>query len=289
MPLVIAAVAPHGFPIIPALSDDAEGGMATRDAMRELGRRFAAARPDVVVIATPHGMRVAGAITIAEVARAAGALTWQGRTVDSNVPIDGDFTDAVAASAVAAGVPVALTGFAGNRRYQSSIPLDWGVITPAWFIGHDQNLPGSGDVLAPTPERDSGPPLVVVNPSRALPREANVAFGRAVATAAAATDRRIGFIASCDWGHCHAASGPYGFHEASARIDALVVDAVRRNDVRSLIDISDDDVQASAIDGLWQLLMLDGAVEGRRAVVDLLCYEAPTYYGLLTATWLLEG
>jgi len=288
MPLVIAAVAPHGFPIIPALSDDAEGAMATREAMLELGRRFAAARAEVVVIATPHGMRVAGAVTIAEVARGAGTLRWQGRKVEANLPVDDALTDAIAAAARDLAVPIALTGFAGNRRYQSSIPLDWGVITPAWFIGHDRNIPGSGDVLAPNPDHDSGPPLVIVNPSRALPRLANVEFGRAVAAAAAATDRRVGFIASCDWGHCHAESGPYGYHEASARIDAQVVDAVRRNDIRSLIDITDEDVQNSAIDGLWQLLMLDGAIEGRTSTVDLLCYEAPTYYGMLTAIWNLE-
>jgi aromatic ring-opening dioxygenase LigB subunit len=228
-------------------------------------------------------------VTLAEVARGAGTLHWEGRKVETNLPVDDGLTDAIAAAARDRNVPIALTGFAGNRRYQSSIPLDWGVITPAWFIGHDQNIPGSGDVLAPNPERDSGPPLVIVNPSRALPREANVEFGRAVAAAAAATGRQVGFIASCDWGHCHSESGPYGYHEASARVDAQVVDAVRRNDIRSLIGITDEDVQNSAIDGLWQLLMLDGAIEGRRATVDVLCYEAPTYYGMLTATWALEA
>ena len=28
MPIVIAAVAPHGFPLIPDISDDADGGLA---------------------------------------------------------------------------------------------------------------------------------------------------------------------------------------------------------------------------------------------------------------------
>ena len=39
MPLVFAAIAPHGFPLIPDLSDDAGGALATRAAMEELGRR----------------------------------------------------------------------------------------------------------------------------------------------------------------------------------------------------------------------------------------------------------
>src|SRR5438046_1496473 len=55
MPLVIGAVAPHRFPIIPDIIVDAEGALRTRDAMLELGRRFAAAQSDVVVISGPHG------------------------------------------------------------------------------------------------------------------------------------------------------------------------------------------------------------------------------------------
>ncbi|MDQ3467845.1 MAG: aromatic ring-opening dioxygenase subunit LigB, partial [Chloroflexota bacterium] len=67
MSFVFAAIAPHGFPIIPALSEDAEGGLATRNAMLELGKRCAAARPDVIVVAGPHGVRVDGAICLADV------------------------------------------------------------------------------------------------------------------------------------------------------------------------------------------------------------------------------
>ena len=72
MPLVIGAVAPHGFPVIPDVSDDAEGALKTRESMLEMGRRFAEAEPEVVFIATPHGFRVNGFISIADCARGAG-------------------------------------------------------------------------------------------------------------------------------------------------------------------------------------------------------------------------
>jgi aromatic ring-opening dioxygenase LigB subunit len=61
MPLVFAAIAPHGFPLIPDLSDDADGAIVTRAAMEELGRR-AAAEIESIVIAGPHGVCVDGAI-----------------------------------------------------------------------------------------------------------------------------------------------------------------------------------------------------------------------------------
>ncbi len=165
------------------------------------------------------------------------------------------------------------------------LPLDWGVLTPLWFLGHRRNMRGHGDVLAEPPAEDIGPPAAIVTPSRGLSRETLVDFGRAVARVAAADRRRIGFIASCDWGHAHASDGPYGFHLESARVDAEVVAAVNENDLMRLIHLDEGRAQDAAIDGLWQALMLAGAFEEIPMQVELLSYEAPTYYGMLVATW----
>ncbi len=283
--LVFAAVAPHGFPIIPELSEDAEGALATRAAMQELGRRCAAARPEVLVVATPHGVRVDGAICLANVARGAGTLRWHGRQVEMNVPVDGRLTDLIATTAREKGIPIALAGFAGNRRDQSVIPLDWGAITPLWFLGHDRNLVGHGDVLAPPPQEDSGPPVVIATPSRALPRAAMITFGEALAEAAARDGRRIAFVASCDWAHTHREDGPYGFHPDAAVVDQLVVAALRDSDPERLIDLPDEQVANAAIDGLWQTLMLAGAIRRVPMRGEVLCYEAPSYYGMIVAAF----
>lgn len=285
MPVVFAAIAPHGFPIIPDLSDDAEGALATRAAMQELGRRCAAARPETLVIAGPHGVRVEGAICLGDVARAAGILHWQDRAVEMNVPVDGPATDLIAAEATAAGVPIALAGFAGNRRSQSVLPLDWGVITPLWFLGHGRHLPGKGNVLADPPREDIGPPVVIVTPSRSLPRATMVEFGRAIARAFAAAERRVAFVASCDWAHTHRADGPYGFHPAAAEVDAEVVAAVREGDPGRLIGLDQRAVEDAAIDGLWQTLMLAGVLAEMPMRHEVLSYEAPTYYGMLVAAF----
>jgi aromatic ring-opening dioxygenase LigB subunit len=283
--LVFACVAPHGFPIIPDLSDDAEGALATRAAMEELGRRCAAAQPEVLVIATPHGTRVDNTICLAAAARAAGTLHWHGRHVEMNIPLDAALTDTIAEAARAQLVPIALASFAGNRRDQSAVYLDWGTITPLWFLGYGRNMAGHGDVLAPPPEHDAGPTVVIAAPSRLLPRESMVAFGRAIADAAARDGRRVAFVASCDWGHTHRADGPYGYHPAAAEVDALVVEALRANDPGRLIDLPAEQVQNAAIDGLWQTLMLAGALELSPMRGEVLCYEAPSYYGMLVAAW----
>ena len=285
MAIVFGAIAPHGFPIIPELSDDAEGGLATREAMHELGRRAKAAGVEVIVIAGPHGFRVNDHVFLADVARGAGTLFWGGKKVEMNLPVDGQLTDGIAAAARERGVPVALGGFAGNRRSQSVIPMDWGMMTPLWFLGHDRNLEGKGDVLAKAPADDIGPPAVLVSPSRSMPREHLVEFGRAVAQAAESDGRRVAFVASCDWGHCHREDGPYGYNPMSAEVDAEVVAAVKANDLHSLISISDERSTEAAIDGLWQTLMLAGVQAEVPMDVDFLTYEAPTYYGMIVASY----
>jgi len=285
VPLVFGAIAPHGFPIIPELSDDAGGALVTRAAMEEMGRRFQAARPEVIFIAGPHGVRVDGAICLADVSRAAGRLNWEARVVEMNIPVDGALTDGITEAARARGVPIALAAYAGNRRSQSTLPLDWGLITPLWFLGHGRNAVGKGDVLADPPDSDSGPPVVIAAPSRSLPRASIVDFGRAVAEAALNDGRRVAMIASCDWAHTHHADGPYGFHPAAATVDDFVVTAVRDGELGRLVDLDERQAEEAAIDGLWQALMLAGALQRTPMRHDLLSYEAPTYYGMLVATY----
>lgn len=288
MPIVIAGVAPHGFPIIPEISDDADGALATRAAMQEMSRRFAEAQPEVVFIVGPHGVRVNGYVAVADTAEAAGTLRYNGRIVEMNVLVDAPLTERIVRTARDAGVPVAEVGYGGSARQASVLPLDWGLMTPLWFAGHGRNMPGYGDVLASfllgEPQR-SGPAVVIANPSQRLPREVNVEFGKAVARAANEDGRRIGFIASCDWAHRHDANHANGFHPDAPRMDALVADAIKDNDPLRLIDLSDSFIRNAAIDGLWQLLMLAGAQQVTPMSVDFLSYEAPTYYGMIVATY----
>lgn len=254
MGIVVGAVTPHGFPIIPELSDDAEGGMQTREAMQEMGRRFMAADPEAIFIVGPHGVRVNGSVSIADVGRGAGTLNWGGRSVEMNIPVDMELTTAISKRARERGVPVAEVGYGGSNPAASVLPLDWGVMTPLWFAGHGRNMTGKGHVLADIHsgalDADQGPPAIIANPSRLIPREMNVEFGRAVAEVAEASGKRVGFIASCDWSHSHSEAGPYGFHPDASRMDEMVVQAVKDNEPSRLIDLDDQFVKNAAIDGL---------------------------------------
>jgi aromatic ring-opening dioxygenase LigB subunit len=284
--IVFACVAPHGWTLIPDLADDPDDVQLTRGAMEELGRRFAAARPEVIVLATPHGFRVHDFVTFADVARMAGTLHHAGKTAEMNVPVDRNLVSSIAKTARSRQIPVAMAGFAGNSESESAIPLDWGTFVPLWFMGHGRNMTGYGHVLADKPEQEQGPPVVVINPARSLPWETNIRLGEAIADAAIRDGRRVAFVASCDWAHAHEGSR-YGAHPAAADVDSAVEAALRDNDPGRLIDLDPEQVKHAAVDGLWQALMLAGVMNRVPMQGEVLSYEIVRAFsvGMIVATY----
>jgi hypothetical protein len=104
------------------------------------------------------------------------------------------------------------------------------------------------------------------------------------ALARATGDRRVALVASADHGHGHSADGPYGFAAESAPYDARIQELVREGRLRELADVDPAWALAAKADSFWQLLVLHGAI-GEGFEPELLSYEAPTYFGMLTAAY----
>ena len=256
MTLVFAAIAPHGGPVF----DQPEG--QTRKGMEELGRRFAAAKPEAVVVLTPHGAHLDREFAVVRSGRLAGdASQWTDADTRYDGPGDPELADACVRSLTDAGLPAAGITFGATAAGASTMPLDWGALIPLWFMRA---------------------PAVVVSPCRALSNGAHVRAGAALA--AATGERRVALIASADHGHGHTADGPYGFALESAAYDAQIVELVRSNRLAELVAWDAAFAVAAKADSFWQLLMLDGAIgDGWQA--ELLSYEVPSYFGMLCAAF----
>jgi aromatic ring-opening dioxygenase LigB subunit len=249
--IVAAAIAPHGTPAF------APG--VTRDALEEIGRRVAAARPESIVVVTPHNVHVSGHFAVVEAASVAGSLGEWGegeRTLERAV----DRRLAAAVLAAASGLPVVSVSYGGNDPASAVAPMDWGTLIPLCFL----------------PEL----PVVVVSPARDRPLAEHVALGRAITGAG---DGRVALVASADHGHAHDPEGPYGFDPAAAVYDELAVELVRESRLGEL-DRLTELVEPAKADSLWQLAVLHGAL-GSGFDVELLSYEAPTYFGMLCAAY----
>jgi len=271
MGLVFGAIAPHGGLAVAEACTPEEMRLAraTRSGMEELGREFAAAKPDVVVVATPHNVHISGAFAVLVAARMSGNLDGTPQPVELEVPSETGLAWLLLETLIGDGLPAVGVSFGSNDPSTAVAPMDWGVLIPLWFMGgrHDPPVP-----------------VVVISPARDLPADAHVRAGAAIAAAAGASGRRVAFIASADHGHAHRADGPYGFHSNARVYDDLVTDLVRKDSLRGLVDIPASLVEEAKADSWWQMLMLLGATgAGWRG--RLISYEAPTYFGMLTAVY----
>ena len=271
MPLVFAAIAPHGSMAIAEWCRPADRALAakTRAAMEELGRRFEATTPDVTVVLTPHNIHVERGMAVVLAGTMAGTLESGAVPIAMRCPVDRDLAIAIAVAVGEAGVPIAAVSYGANDTAAAVFPMDWGTQVPLHFMGG----------------RDDPPkPIVMVAPARDLPWDAHVSAGRAIAKAAEVSGKRVALIASCDHGHAHDPKGPYGFSPASKEFDDRVVDLVTRDALGELLKFERGFVAEAKADSFWQMLMLHGALrDGWRG--DFLSYEAPTYFGMLCAAY----
>lgn len=271
MGLVFGAIAPHGGLAVAEACTPEEMllAQATRSGMEELGREFAAAKPEVVIVATPHNVHISGAFAVLVAARMSGNLDGTPQPVELELPSDTGLAWLLLETLIGHGLPAVGVSFGSNDPSTAVAPMDWGVLIPLWFMGGRHNPPV---------------PVVVISPARDLSADAHVRAGAAIAAAASASGRRIAFIASADHGHAHRADGPYGFHSNARVYDDLITDMVRKDSLRGLVDIPVSLVEEAKADSWWQMLMLLGATgDGLRG--RLISYEAPTYFGMLTAAY----
>ena len=277
--LVFACIAPHGSMIIPLLGEKgAEKAFKTCMAMEELGRRIAVAQPKTLVIITPHGHRVDGCFSLLNNRRVQGSLGPEpesnGHSFTLTFEVDRELNAAIVEEAHALNVPVARLGYAVPDETQFWQPLDWGALVPLWFLGMPLN---------PQPK------VVIACPDRGnVPWELSEPFGLAVRKAAEALGRRIALIASADMGHAHDADGPYGFDPASAEYDEAVVEAVKSHDLGRLLTFDLEWVKRASTDSFGQLLNLHGAIKGTYFRGELLSYEVPTYFGMMSVAYEAE-
>ena len=95
---------------------------------------------------------------------------------------------------------------------------------------------------------------------------------------------RNGLVASADHAHTHAEGGPYHVDPEAARsYDEAVVELVRENRLEDLLQLGPA-AEWGLADSLWQLLVLHGSL-GAGFVADLLAYDAPSYFGMLVASF----
>jgi aromatic ring-opening dioxygenase LigB subunit len=271
MGIVFACIAPHGTEIIPELAGDLlEAFGETRNGMERLAEMMNSQKPETIVVATPHNVRLKATIGVITSEFTEGTLENNNRQMKLRLSCDRDFAKRILENAENAKLPVVGVNYGTSEGSASCMPMDWGTLIPLWFFtrnGEDKTR------------------VVIVTPTREIPLQKLVEFGKIIAKTAEASNEKVAFVASADQGHAHKADGPYGFHPASKSFDEMVRHAVLENDLKPLLRLPPEFIEDAKPDSVWQVAILQGIIEHVPLKGALLSYQAPMYYGMLCAAF----
>jgi aromatic ring-opening dioxygenase LigB subunit len=274
MPLVYACIAPHGGEVIEELATKltVKKFQATREGMRRLAREVKRARPDTIVIASPHNLRLWGRIGVVLANYSSGRLQASPRNknfVTLKVKCDTEFAEDLVDEGTGKGLPVVGANYGTSDGPASDMPMDWGTLIPLWFF---------------TKGKGSKPKVVIVTPSREIPLRQNFEFGRVIARVAErGRSKKIVFVASADQAHTYKKSGPYGFNRRAPEYDRLVLDAIRNNRLHRILDVDRKLIDQARPDSVWQMAILAGIMDRIPMNGEVFSFQVPTYYGMICA------
>jgi aromatic ring-opening dioxygenase LigB subunit len=258
--IVFAGIAPHPPLLIPEVGGRRiEQVAGSQRAMREFSFRLVAAKPDTVVVVSPHSPLDPRAFTTRSSLELIGDFgEFHARNVILNFPNDLDLVDAVMRASVAEGAEMRLL----DREY----PLDHGALVPLYYL-HEAGWRGPTVVIGFTLQSN----------------ETHMAFGRAIATAAVAINRRVALVASGDLSHRLIVDGPYEYEPTAHIFDEQIVDAISRGDTRGVIDIDPDLRSRAGECGYRSIVIALGTVGENLRDHQVLSYEGPFGVGYMVA------
>ncbi len=257
--LTLSVLMCHAPIVVPAVGGArARACRASTRAMAEAARRVVEAKPEIVVVLSPHTPRVRGAFSLVAGPRVQGDLGDFGADdVRCDLPRAEGAVAAIGEACRAAGVAVEELRL---RR------LDHGAMVPLAFLV-EAGWQGETVVIG-----------VPAEPSA----DDTAAFGRALGRALAATGKRWALVASGDCSHRLLPEAPAGFHPRAARFDAALVELVRAGDDAGLFSV-DDALRDLAAEDVLDTAQVAAACAGSAAGRELLSYEGPFGVGYLVA------
>lgn len=262
MSLVFAAITPHPPILIPAIGKEHAAELEkTRAAMERLEQDLYSAKPDLIVVISPHGELNPGAFTINLC-----------REFSANFEIFGDFatkmklpgdlvTFTAAKETISAKSPINII---------SAPALDHGCAVPLFYLA--RHLPET--------------PIVPIYFSM-LDSQAHFEFGKALKDLILNSEKRVAVIASGDLSHCLSENSPSKCNPAGKIFDEKIISLIVACDLLSLVNLDHKLVEDSAECGLKSILILAGILNDISCKPEVLSYEAPFGVGYMVAEVIL--
>ncbi len=258
--IVLGVVSPHPPIVVPEIGEEeVERCAATRDGLQQMAGLVAEARPDTVVIISPHGPVIREAMTLVaspilegnfrefgiagSLLRYGNDLRLVNRTVDE---------------AAKRGVNVVSADPKRAGSFRLPEALHYSFLVPLYYLkqaGYEGRL--------------------VAGAAGLPPHEKLLDFGRAVQAASVELGLRVVYIASGDLSHRLTDGAPAGYDPMGKVFDQKVVTALSHGDCRALLNLDPALIERAGQCGLGPILTLFGALDGYGLLPQVLSYEGP--------------
>lgn len=261
--IVFAGIAPHPPLLVPEVGGSRIEQVAdSQTALRDFSRRLVDTNPETVVVISPHSPLDPGVFTARSTAELKGDFReFYAPAVSLTFLNDLEMLDAIELASSSEGVEL--------RKLSRDYPLDHGALVPLYYL-HEAGWQGRVVVIGFTYQSN----------------DEHLAFGRAIAKAAEAINRKVALVASGDLSHRLTVDGPYEYEPTAHLFDEQIVDAIARGDSSGVISIDPGLRNRAGECGYRSIVIALGCVgEGLRDH-QVLSYEGPFGVGYLVAVLL---
>jgi aromatic ring-opening dioxygenase LigB subunit len=261
MSLVLGAITPHPPLAIPAIGrENLKQIKKTKDAFRQLEGDLYAAKPDSILVISPHGPIAADSFLI-NVATDFQSNLEEFGDHGTKLQFKGDLELAskIQEAVEDDNIPISMVN-------QPS--LDHGVTVPLFYL------------TAHLPEFK-----VVPLSFSLLDIQSHFRFGQIIGHEIIKSNKRIAVVASGDLSHRLNEGAPAGYSPAGKKFDQMLAKLLEKHDVKGILNIDPALAEEAGECGLRSIIVLLGVFSQTDYVSRVLSYEGPFGVGYLVASF----
>lgn len=258
MPLVFSAICPHPPLLIPAIGqDNLKKVRKTKKALENLEGDFYAAKPETVIVISPHGSLMSEAFTINHSPTLEGSFEDFG-DLETKLKFQNDLGLAYQIKeSVETKLPLILTA---NEK------LDHGATVPLYYLAnHLKEI------------------QVIPIGYSLLERSVHFSFGRFIRKILDKTTKRVAVVASGDLSHRLTKTAPAGFSARGKEFDQKLIDFLNNKKIEEIMALDEELVTEAGECGFRSILILLGIMAELNFQTKILSYEGPFGVGYLVA------
>ncbi|MDI6602639.1 MAG: AmmeMemoRadiSam system protein B [Patescibacteria group bacterium] len=269
--IVFVAIAPHPPIIVPTIGRPADLKIVSKtiEGMEKLAEKFATAKPETVIVISPHGPVDFNNFTVTNSPTLAGHFynfgDFQTKLIFRN---DKKLIEEIEKECQKAKIPIRLANIE---------ELDHGVLVPLFY-------------LAKSYSNFKVVPLAY----SFLDLETHFKFGQILHSAIQSykfhgrEKSTIGIIASGDLSHRLTPDAPAGYSPRGKEFDQKLVELLEKKDVKGIMNLDPNLVEEAGECGYRSIIILLGALNNLDWQPEILSYEGPFGVGYLVANFKLK-